>query len=431
MLDKSRGQRVVFVGRPERYDGQEPFFTGDYELKLRSPLSLAWSFVIAVVAVTAEADQPPVLHPIGPKAIVEGKRLFFVVSASDQDGTTPRMSWLRRDTLHDSLGPPIHSFTDNGNGTGTFDWWSKYDDAGTYLATFYAYDDIDKLWDSEQVTIDVAEEQPYDPAVRDTLELVVTVRPDEGDSQYHVQLELYVFNDSTIIGAAAGFSWDNPNLHLDSAKPSSLTGSGFGWLKFFRAGNLDSSNFHRQFEFMGGTQFGGTGVPPAAERQHWATYYFTLSDWSIVDSVVIDTMMVPPSDSLLFTVKDTTEWRQQALYVPEWTGKLVIKDASDVRIADGEGLPKTFSLSQNYPNPFNPTTQIAFEIPVRSQVTLTIYNVLGQKVTSLLDTEMPAGRYVADWNSTSDSRTEVASGIYFYKLEAGDFVRTKKMILLK
>jgi len=106
----------------------------------------------------------------------------------------------------------------------------------------------------------------------------------------------------------------------------------------------------------------------------------------------------------------------------------VITDVEDV---DGVGLPETFSLSQNYPNPFNPTTQINFEIPVRSHVTLTVYNLLGQKVTTLVDKEMSAGRYVADWNSTSDGESKVASGIYFYKLEAGDFIETKKMMLLK
>ena len=146
---------------------------------------------------------------------------------------------------------------------------------------------------------------------------------------------------------------------------------------------------------------------------------------------MIDTTLVPPSDSLLFTVKDTTELRQQVAFVPEWTGKLVIKDVTDVRVVESGELPERYSMSQNYPNPFNPTTQINFEIPVRSHVTLTVYNLLGQKVTTLVDKEMPAGRYIADWNSASDGGTIVASGVYIYKLEAGDFIETKKMMLLK
>ena len=395
-------------------------------MKLRPLFPLTWLFLIATVAVTAQVNQPPVLDPIGSKSTTEGKRLIFEVSAWDPDPDDIPSLWSIE---HDSL-PPMGSFNDNGDGIGTFDWWPGYSTAGTYYVTFWASDgELDS--DPELVRIDVAEHVPYDPGYRDTVELVVTLQPDEGSSQFNVELELYVFNDSTIIGAAAGFAWDNPNLHLDSAKPSSLTSSAFGWLKFYRAGNIDSSNIHKQFEFMGGTEFGGTGVPPSTERQHWATYYFTLSEWSAVDSIVIDTEMVPPSDSLLFTVKDTTELRKQVAFVPEWTGKVVIKDASDVKVVEGGELPERYSMSQNYPNPFNPTTQINFEIPVRSRVTLTVYNLLGQKVATLVDKEMSAGRYIADWNSASDGGTIAASGVYFYKLEAGDFIETKKMMLLK
>ena len=184
--------------------------------------------------------------------------MIFNVSASDPDETTPHL--FTSPNL-----PSGASFVDSGNGTGTFDWWPGYSTAGTYYVMFYARDDeIPQNWDSELVTIDVADHVLYDPGYPDIVELVITLQPDEGSNQSNVELELYVFNDSTIIGAAAGFAWDNPNLHLDSAKPSSLTSSAFGWLKFYRAGNIDSSNFWRQFEFMGGTEFGGTGVPPSS-----------------------------------------------------------------------------------------------------------------------------------------------------------------------
>jgi hypothetical protein len=100
-------------------------------------------------------------------------------------------------------------------------------------------------------------------------------------------------------------------------------------------------------------------------------------------------------------------------------------------LTDGTDLPTSYALSQNYPNPFNPSTEIKFDIPIRSHVTLTVFNVLGQRVATLVDKEMSPGRYLADWNSTSDNGTEVTSGVYFYKLEAGDFIQTKKMLLLK
>ncbi len=94
-------------------------------------------------------------------------------------------------------------------------------------------------------------------------------------------------------------------------------------------------------------------------------------------------------------------------------------------------LPKTFSLSQNYPNPFNPTTVIKYALPKDCHAKLTIYNILGQRVITLVDGPQAAGYKVVQWDSKSQSGNEVASGIYFYRLEAGDFVETKKMILLR
>lgn len=88
--------------------------------------------------------------------------------------------------------------------------------------------------------------------------------------------------------------------------------------------------------------------------------------------------------------------------------------------------PEKFSLSQNYPNPFNPATNIKFDLPKSGFVKLTIYDALGREVTTLINSEMKAGSYNANWDASSYS-----SGIYFYKLETGDFVETKKMVLIK
>jgi len=89
-------------------------------------------------------------------------------------------------------------------------------------------------------------------------------------------------------------------------------------------------------------------------------------------------------------------------------------------------VPSEFALSQNYPNPFNPTTLIKYDLPVDCQVRLEVYNILGQKVTTLIDGKQRAGYKTARWDASTFS-----SGIYFYRLQAGDFVETRKMILLK
>jgi hypothetical protein len=94
-------------------------------------------------------------------------------------------------------------------------------------------------------------------------------------------------------------------------------------------------------------------------------------------------------------------------------------------------IPDDFTLHQNYPNPFNASTEISFEIPARSDVTLTIYNILGEEVRKMAVGNKPAGKYTITWDGADDSRHSVSSGVYFYKITAGTFAGSKKMILLK
>ncbi len=89
-------------------------------------------------------------------------------------------------------------------------------------------------------------------------------------------------------------------------------------------------------------------------------------------------------------------------------------------------IPKTFSVSQNYPNPFNPVTRISFDIPKNSPVKLSVFDMLGREVEVIVNTQLAAGRYSAEWNAVNYS-----SGIYFYRISASDFTETRKMILVK
>jgi hypothetical protein len=93
--------------------------------------------------------------------------------------------------------------------------------------------------------------------------------------------------------------------------------------------------------------------------------------------------------------------------------------------------PVSYSLDQNYPNPFNPSTTIRYSLQGKTKVRLKIYNVLGQAVSTLVDDEEIAGLHTALWNGTNSNGVYVSTGIYFYRIEAGNFVQTKKMILLK
>ena len=93
--------------------------------------------------------------------------------------------------------------------------------------------------------------------------------------------------------------------------------------------------------------------------------------------------------------------------------------------------PKVHALTDNYPNPFNNSTSIRYEISSPGRVKIEIYNLLGQRVVTLVDEYRPIGRYATEWYGKNEDNQTVSSGIYFYTMKAGDFVQTKRMVFLK
>jgi len=118
-----------------------------------------------------------------------------------------------------------------------------------------------------------------------------------------------------------------------------------------------------------------------------------------------------------------------------WPSPLITYHQSDcyaVKIAtEKPSIPKKYALYDNYPNPFNPETTISFDIPINIKVRLDIFNLQGQFVAVLINDFTIAGNYSLQWNSKDLYGNAVASGIYFYKLTAGDFIQVKKMVLAR
>ena len=96
-----------------------------------------------------------------------------------------------------------------------------------------------------------------------------------------------------------------------------------------------------------------------------------------------------------------------------------------------EGIPTEFALHENYPNPFNPTTTLRFDLPELSDMTLIVYNMLRQKVKTFSMLSIPAGYRSVTWDATNDLGQQVGAGVYLYQLQTKDFVKTRKMVLLK
>ena len=98
---------------------------------------------------------------------------------------------------------------------------------------------------------------------------------------------------------------------------------------------------------------------------------------------------------------------------------------------DKLNIPGKFSLSQNFPNPFNPTTEIKYELPNESLVNITIYDVMGRKINTLVNLEQSAGSYSLQWDATNSVGESIPAGMYIYTIQAGKYTSTKKMVLLK
>jgi len=151
-----------------------------------------------------------------------------------------------------------------------------------------------------------------------------------------------------------------------------------------------------------------------------ANLVFEISDPS-VDEISLEAVeLQSPDHSLLFVYH-----AYDAAGVPNIV-EVVPEFARAALAVTGATVPATFGLSQNYPNPFNPSTNFSYDLPEAADVNLTVYNILGQRVRTLVDQKMEAGTHTVAWDAS-----QYASGVYFYRITAGSFTATKKMLLLK
>jgi hypothetical protein len=188
-------------------------------------------------------------------------------------------------------------------------------------------------------------------------------------------------------------------------------------------------------------------TPNGGEAWSMGTEKIIRWETNIADSVRLDLLY---GEQIVRIIADTTfgnpsayRWLIPTDLTVDTSYKIIITSITDPSIIDTSDasfsitppsgvetvnleIPDDYNLFQNYPNPFNPSTIIKFQLPVRSRVTLKIYDALSNEVETLLNEELGSGSYNIEFNAMN-----YASGIYFYRLLAGDFVQTKKMILMK
>ncbi|MCD6248900.1 MAG: T9SS type A sorting domain-containing protein [candidate division Zixibacteria bacterium] len=269
-----------------------------------------------------------------------------------------------------------------------------------------------------------AQQDTLDQGEADSIFITLAHTPDVAAGDSSLVVEVYVFHDYALGGMSCGWQWTPEWMQLDTAYFSPTAVTAFNLLQaVYFPSDRAGSNANQTFQ-TSGLRMMGAGLLPSGGRTLVATYEFHIDSLFGTDEITFEYF----SDvRMLFTsaASPATEW------APQFGGSISFFDPSDVNSTGTGELPTKFELNQNYPNPFNPVTVIKFDLPKKAHTTLTIFNVLGQRVTTLVDEDLAPNFYEIEWNGTTDAGNQVASGIYFYRLSAGENVTTKKMMLLK
>lgn len=298
-----------------------------------------------------------------------------------------------------------------------------------YQYEFTAYDNVGNA--SETVTVQVGTD-----LTRPGLDFNSDGRVNAGDLYYYIANPTLVDVDS--LAALIVYLLDEPTpatMLAAAAGGAELTQPGAAFINL--GSNFEAILARFTFSYNNAYTFSGAMLSPAMQGK--AMIKALDQDGRLVIDVISLTGFVPSSlggDIIRVMFSDGSyseaSLKLEKVEVADRSG--TVHRGEKAGIVSSAVLPKAFALEQNSPNPFNPSTTISYEIPEANgatKVVLTVFNIRGQKVTTLVDELKDAGRYSVNWDGRSDSGQSVSSGVYFYRLQAGDFSAVRKMVILK
>ncbi len=234
-------------------------------------------------------------------------------------------------------------------------------------------------------------------------------------AQFVVPVSIWI--DQAVAGASLGFKWSTDDIeYVSAALDPAVAALGFIPQVVPNPGN--------RTVLLGTIVFGLNTIPASTSRQGFYNITFKIADDAQISRISLDSLFIGPAGYFLLSAPGGGICPEY-VHCGQWDVTLAVEDL------DAPVLPTDFALSQNAPNPFNPTTTIDFALPKASNVKVEVFNILGQKVTTLVDEYLSAGFKRVDWDGTDATGRTVASGVYLYKMTAGDFSETKKMMLMK
>jgi hypothetical protein len=186
---------------------------------------------------------------------------------------------------------------------------------------------------------------------------------------------------------------------------------------------LDYRGLLRSFAVSGTGLFAGTWGGGVFYSTNNGSNWSVVNEGIVASNVMINALVASGTNVFAGTVSDP--WSNYSVLNGGVYRRPMSEIVAGVGISRGE-VPALFRLDQNFPNPFNPSTTVRYALPVRSHVTLSVFNPLGQRVATLLNESQEPGNHEVRFDGTG-----LASGVYFYRIQAGDFVQTKRLLLIR
>jgi hypothetical protein len=407
-----------------------------------------------VVITVNNVNRPPVLSSIGSLSVRENEEIRIDVSATDPDGTIP--------TLSSSALPRGASFS-SSSGTGSFAWTPNFEQAGTYNLTFYASDGA--LIDSERVAIAVTDVNrppvlaPIGPLfVMEGANLDITVAASDPDGTIPV-LSLSPVPPGASFTNSGGLGYLDWTPNYEQA--------GLYYVTFYASDNV-SLDSERVVITVDDSQ--GDIIPPApitdlavtngplpgqviltwtatgddgteGQAHHYVVktgnfYIYSEIRWLRADTCPNPPVPPLPGELVSFTVEDLTSSLPYCFVLKAYDeannassmSNAVVISVDDGVVASSGDFDDPFNI---FPNPSNSAVKISYTLEAPSEVSLTVYNILGQKVASLVNDWRKAGEHAVLWDGRGDDGAPVASGIYFCKLHSGGKSEVKRIMMLK
>lgn len=230
-------------------------------------------------------------------------------------------------------------------------------------------------------------------------------------------VDLFLYNERSVIDVTVSLDYGSDYIKIDSIRFAGTRGES-AVDKIFSP----FSSLNRLRVDLGWTE----GAPLAPGSGPIGTLYFTVDSAVVDTTITIDTTSGQPN-YITFTAAAGGD-QITPIYNE---GAITVRVPTDVGDDLPNELPNSFTLEQNYPNPFNPSTYIEFSLPTAGHTTIEVFNVLGRRVRTILDQEMPAGYHRVIFDGRTSSGEELSTGVYFYRLKTDEHVASKKMILMK